>query len=341
MISRFAALGDRPLHHDESIHAYQSYTLSKGGDWRYDPAYHGPFLYYLNALVYKICRRFERHRATDAGDLRADPDRIRVAAAALDRQRAARRLRCVRPDSRPTSPTSRGSSARTSIRWSSRSATILAFQRFLETDRSEVAARSRPSSFAFAGVTKENAYMTGVLFVAYGVWCLSSEAPPRADGPRPVQAVRPRSLWVLRAVVPIVSAAHALPRHLGRACTRPSGGTRATGSRFRRPIKYWMGQHTIARIPGPWYYYFPQLVLLRHGDRLRRALRVLVARSGRRDPFLRVLALRGGGRSSRTSSSACSSRRSRARAMVWIAVDLRRHVSILTLRRPTAEPERR
>ena len=42
ILSRFWALGDRPLHHDESIHAYQSYSLSKGGDWRYDPAYTGP-----------------------------------------------------------------------------------------------------------------------------------------------------------------------------------------------------------------------------------------------------------------------------------------------------------
>ena len=54
VLTRFVALGDRPFHHDESIHAFQSWSLSRGGDWRYDPAYHGPFLYYVNALVYKI-----------------------------------------------------------------------------------------------------------------------------------------------------------------------------------------------------------------------------------------------------------------------------------------------
>src|SRR5713101_1742685 len=53
-VTRFYRLGDRPLHHDESIHAFQSYSLAKDGNWRYDPAYHGPFLYYANALVYKI-----------------------------------------------------------------------------------------------------------------------------------------------------------------------------------------------------------------------------------------------------------------------------------------------
>src|SRR5712692_1264218 len=54
LATHFYRLGDRPLHHDESIHAFQSYTLAKDGNWRYDPAYHGPFLYYANALVYKL-----------------------------------------------------------------------------------------------------------------------------------------------------------------------------------------------------------------------------------------------------------------------------------------------
>ncbi|PYQ35883.1 MAG: hypothetical protein DMF55_06380 [Acidobacteria bacterium] len=54
LTTRFWSLGDRPFHHDESIHAHQSYTLMKDGNWRYDPAYHGPFLYYANALVYHV-----------------------------------------------------------------------------------------------------------------------------------------------------------------------------------------------------------------------------------------------------------------------------------------------
>ena len=54
LVSRFWHLGARALHHDESLHAFMSYTLSKDGGWRYDPAYHGPFLYYANALVYKL-----------------------------------------------------------------------------------------------------------------------------------------------------------------------------------------------------------------------------------------------------------------------------------------------
>ena len=51
---RLWALGDKPLHHDESIHAWYSFKLftDGGGAYRYDPAYHGPFLYHANALMY-------------------------------------------------------------------------------------------------------------------------------------------------------------------------------------------------------------------------------------------------------------------------------------------------
>ena len=52
--TRFWHLGDRPFYHYEAIHAHQTYTLMKDGNWRYDPAYHGPFLYYANALVYRL-----------------------------------------------------------------------------------------------------------------------------------------------------------------------------------------------------------------------------------------------------------------------------------------------
>ncbi len=50
---RFWDLGSRALHHDESIHAVHSwYILSTKGIYRHDPTYHGPFLYYSEALTY-------------------------------------------------------------------------------------------------------------------------------------------------------------------------------------------------------------------------------------------------------------------------------------------------
>jgi len=46
-------LGDRPYHHDESIHAFFSWRIIESGlgDYKYDPVYHGPLLYYASALV--------------------------------------------------------------------------------------------------------------------------------------------------------------------------------------------------------------------------------------------------------------------------------------------------
>ncbi|HUS15258.1 MAG TPA: flippase activity-associated protein Agl23, partial [Chloroflexia bacterium] len=52
--TRFFDLGSRALHHDESIHAYYSYQFLNGNPWKYDPAYHGPFLYTMVALGFAL-----------------------------------------------------------------------------------------------------------------------------------------------------------------------------------------------------------------------------------------------------------------------------------------------
>ncbi len=63
---RFWGLGDKPLHHDESLHAYFSLLLMHNNieNWRacigttncyrYDPLTHGPFQFHIIALVYKV-----------------------------------------------------------------------------------------------------------------------------------------------------------------------------------------------------------------------------------------------------------------------------------------------
>jgi uncharacterized protein (TIGR03663 family) len=43
------------LHHDEAIHAWFSYELLTKGTYQYDPMYHGPLLYYLTAMVFRVC----------------------------------------------------------------------------------------------------------------------------------------------------------------------------------------------------------------------------------------------------------------------------------------------
>ncbi|WP_322488997.1 flippase activity-associated protein Agl23 [Chloroflexus sp.] len=52
IVSRLWALGDRALHHDETLHAAYSWYLLSGRGYMHDPLLHGPFLYHLGALVF-------------------------------------------------------------------------------------------------------------------------------------------------------------------------------------------------------------------------------------------------------------------------------------------------
>ncbi len=258
LATRFARLGDRALHHDESIHSYMSYTLAKDGGWRYDPAYHGPFLYYVNALVYKIAGASN----TSARVMPAFFGLILIAfawplsrwlgktAAAffaifiLLSPHMAYFSRFIREDLYSLVFTL---------------GTIVAFQMYLEAGRTRWLTLSAVS-FALAGATKENAYMTGVLFVAYGLWALFDHAfrsTPRVAGAR--QAAAAAIAWTRERFAPLLSAAFVflfIWALLYTAFGRYPGDWLA----IPKAVKYWMGQHAIARIPGPWYYYFPQLL---------------------------------------------------------------------------------
>ncbi len=50
--TRIAFLDARPMDHDESIHAYLSYNLLNYNQYNYDPAFHGPFLYFASAGIF-------------------------------------------------------------------------------------------------------------------------------------------------------------------------------------------------------------------------------------------------------------------------------------------------
>ena len=258
LTTRFWALGDRPFHHDESIHAHQSYTLMKDGNWRYDPAYHGPFLYYSNALVYRllgvtnttarllpaifglllIAAAFPLARWIGRGAA------VAYAALVLISPHLTYFSRFIREDIYSLVFTL---------------GTILAFQAFLETDRARWLTLAAVS-FAFAGVTKENAYMTGVLFVAYGVWALLERVLRSKDRGRALaEAVGATIRWVRPRILPLVTAALVFLA-IWALLYSAFGKYPKEWLAIPKAIKYWMGQHSIARIPGPWYYYVPQLL---------------------------------------------------------------------------------
>jgi uncharacterized protein (TIGR03663 family) len=288
IFTRFWDLGERPLHHDESIHAYQSLSLARGSDWRYDPAYHGPFLYYVNALVYKL------FGATDftarlmpavfgliliafALPLRrwiGNTAALAYAIGILTAAHMAYFSRFIREDLYSLVFTL---------------GTILAFQRFLETDRAKWLSLSA-ASFALAGVTKENGYMTGVLFVAYGAWCLFAGAIlSRRSGSALGVPFAATARWVRAHLMPLASAG-ILFMVIWVTLYTGFGKHPEDWLAIPKAVKYWMGQHAIARIPGPWYYYFPQLAYYETAI-LAAALFAFRWQDWRRDPFLRSVLL--------------------------------------------------
>ncbi len=52
IVSRLWGLGDRALHHDETLHAAYSWYLFSGRGYMHDPLLHGPLLYHLGALFF-------------------------------------------------------------------------------------------------------------------------------------------------------------------------------------------------------------------------------------------------------------------------------------------------
>lgn len=90
-VLRFWGLGDKPLHHDESLHAYYSLQLLQNTIWQwkscvvgtdptcysYSPWLHGPFQFHAIALVYQISRWL------GAPDNGVNTTTVRIAAATL------------------------------------------------------------------------------------------------------------------------------------------------------------------------------------------------------------------------------------------------------------------
>jgi len=256
--TRFWRLGERPLHHDESIHAHQSYTLMKDGNWRYDPAYHGPFLYYANAAVYKLAGASN----TTARFLPAVFGLLLIAGAwplsrwigkgaavafalfVLFSPHLTYFSRFIREDMYSLVFTL---------------GTILAFQRFIDTDRARWLTLSAVS-FALAGVTKENAYMSGVLFVAYGAWALLERVARAKERKRALPAaLAATARWIRARFLPLLTAGLVFLA-IWTLMYTAFGKHPQDWLAIPKAVRYWMGQHSIARIPGPWYYYVPQLL---------------------------------------------------------------------------------
>ena len=54
LVLRFHMLGVRAMSHDESLHAYYSYVFSSKGTYQHDPMMHGPLLFHMNSIVFRL-----------------------------------------------------------------------------------------------------------------------------------------------------------------------------------------------------------------------------------------------------------------------------------------------
>jgi predicted membrane-bound mannosyltransferase len=52
LLAHLWGLGDRALHHDETLHAAYSWNLYTGRGYMHDPLLHGPLLYHIGAFIY-------------------------------------------------------------------------------------------------------------------------------------------------------------------------------------------------------------------------------------------------------------------------------------------------
>ena len=51
LVLRLVALGSKPMHHDESEHAWFAWRMLEGHGYSYDPVFHGPVQFYLIGLA--------------------------------------------------------------------------------------------------------------------------------------------------------------------------------------------------------------------------------------------------------------------------------------------------
>jgi len=241
-------LGDRSYHHDESIHAHSAYNLANNGTYRYDPTYHGPFLYYLVAGTF----------LSPLGDSDFTA-RLPVALAGVLLVVIAFSLR------RPLG----GRAAWWTGLLATLSPITLYYGRFLRMDVLELclasaagvaawrAARGSDAAWAWFGVfvglafaTKENAYVTGVLVV--GVWgIIAAIYGLKRSLPGTVRWMGRHRWGILTAVamsvvvvVPLFTVFFTFPEDW----LFP-----------KKAITYWWDQHNLQRVAGPPWFHIPRL----------------------------------------------------------------------------------
>jgi len=275
-------LGERSFHHDEAIHAHGSYNLLKNGIYRYDPTYHGPLLYYLTAASYV---------AFGDSDFTA---RLPIALAGILLVAVAFALR--RPfGERAAWWTGLLATISPDVLYYGRFLRMDVLEMLVASAAFAAAwraARGGSSAWIWVGVwgglafgTKENAYVTSALVVAtWGVvgamWVLDRTWSGFVEWIRGETTGRHGA--VAHVTLGCLAACRAwlasTVSWLWRRRWSLLGGVSASvlvmvpiftvGFSYPedwffpgKAISYWWGQHSIARVAGPWWYHLPRVAL--------------------------------------------------------------------------------
>ena len=282
---RLLWIGARPLHHDESIHAYYSWRIPEHGpaDYRYDPVYHGPTLYYATAVFLIV------FGGSDFG-ARAFPVACSLGLVALAwplRPLIGREAALVYALLTALSPTLAyyGRSLRHDVPMAFLTfAGVVAFLLYLR-DRQRHRLYLAAVAFALATANKEDIYLTAFCF-ANALWIIGLTSG--AEG-RIADRLRTwgREVWAFlqTAAVPLLTAIF-----LGLtivAILYTSLLTHPENWNFvSRALGHWWGQHRIQRIGGPWWYYIPLEVV--YEPLIFFPALVTLVKWGRRLPLSRV-----------------------------------------------------
>jgi uncharacterized protein (TIGR03663 family) len=255
---RVVWLGHRPLHHDESIHAYYAWRILTTGpsDYRYDPVYHGPALYYLTAVCQWLLGPSDfstRVLAVVTG--------LGLVALAWPLRPLIGRYEALWFAGLVTlSPTlgyySRSLRHDVPIAFFTLAA-VVAFLHFVQSGRRRDAYLAG-AAIGLAAATKEDIYLTGFIF-ANALWLVGLARLENASPPLAQRASRwagavwrwLRASWIPLATATVIALTIALVLYTS-LLTHPEEWN-ATA----RALQYWWGQHEKQRIGGPWWYYLP------------------------------------------------------------------------------------
>ncbi len=269
---RVLALGARPYHHDESIHASASYNLAYQGLYKYDPVYHGPVQYFAVATSLRIQGLFlavQRWMGNPESMLPGEGDAAARLPAALGGVALVALALLLRP--RFGGPAAFVAGLLLAI-----SPNVLYYSRFCREDvwslvgtaggfvfldawvrtnrLRDIAASALLFAVAFA--SKENFYVLGALMVPSVV---AAWAEP-GRGLDVWNRLR-KLIDFLEAHEVAIGAAILLFVDVSLLAYTVFLNHPESGNPVVDAISYWWGQHKVERVSGPKTYYLPRILM--------------------------------------------------------------------------------